>query len=112
MTEIEALKDLVVHTIPSGEHESLANVDSEELLLQWLTEKLEYLIANNFEGLLFILYRIDVSEARVREMISSTGGAHPARTIAELILERQKQKLYWRNKFKQSPVRTDDDERW
>ena len=48
--------------------------------------KIDYLIANDFNGLLFMLYRLDVDEAKVKEMIAQSGGLTPGLTIANLVL--------------------------
>lgn len=78
-----------------------------------IAAKIDFLIANDFNGLLFILYRLDVDEVKVKEMIASTGGITPGLTIANLILKRLEQKIYWRNKFKnQDKTEIDDEERW
>jgi hypothetical protein len=110
MSAMDELKGLVNAAVADQLPEQ---VDNEEALLQWLTEKIEHLIQHDFDGLLFLLYRIDVSENRVREMLAATAGASAARTIAELILERQKQKLIWRAKFRQHPTTPgEEEERW
>lgn len=75
--------------------------------------KIDYLIANDFNGLLFMLYRLDVDEAKVKEMIAQSGGLTPGLTIANLVLKRLEEKVYWRKKFKsQSDEIIDDEERW
>jgi hypothetical protein len=110
MARLDELKFLVKGTLSEALPDYL---DSEEALLQWLIGKIEQLIATDFEALLFLLYRIDVSEQKVRQMLAATGGEAAARTIAELIIERQKQKLLWREKFRQQPLPPgDEDERW
>jgi uncharacterized protein YacL len=78
-----------------------------------IATKIDYLIANDFNGLLFILYRLDVDEAKVKEMIAQSGGLTPGLTIANLVLKRLEEKVFWRKKFKsQSDEIIDDEERW
>lgn len=114
MSELDELKSLVLQTVPEKGMQSQDLPDNEEELIRWITLHIEQLIQNDFEGLLLLLYRIDVNEQKVRTMLSDSGGQNAARVIAELILERQKQKLKWRAYFRQFPTQleSEDDERW
>ena len=114
MSEIEELKSLVFQTVPEKGLRSEDLPNNEEDLLEWISKHIEQLIQHDFEALLLLLYRIDVNEQKVRKMLSDTGGQNAARTIASLILERQKQKLKWREHFRKFPTQleTEDDERW
>lgn len=112
MEDKEALKDLIRNVVSEGGHSSLDELDTEAAILYWLSQKIEHLIAHDFEGLLFLLYRIDVSEHKVRQMLAATGGEAAATTIAALIIERQKQKLALREQMRKFPTQTDDPERW
>lgn len=112
MEDLSELRDLIIHAVPLHGKDVLTGIDSEEALLLWLTERIEQLIAHDFEGLLFLLYRIDVSEQKVRQMLADTNGEGAALTIATLIIERQKQKLKLRRQMGKFPTSTDDPERW
>ena len=112
MEDLSDLKDLILHAVPSDGKDALTGVVTEEAFLTWLTERIEQLIAHDFEGLLFLLYRIDVSEQKVRQMLADTKGEGAARTIATLIMERQRQKLRLRRQMGKFPTSTDDPERW
>lgn len=103
-----ALKDYFGESIlPNGQ--SIQKIDYANIL----AAKIDYLIANDFNGLFFILYRLDVNEKKVKEMIAQSGGLTPGLTIANLILKRLEEKVYWRNKFKnQSEQIIDEEERW
>lgn len=109
--ELNDIKQLLAVTL-NVDNIPLQHFQSEEAVLQWLTQYIDYLISNDFDALLLLLYRIDVSEEKVKTMLAENKGLNSGRVIAELILERQRQKLYWRNKFKNSPVQSDDEERW
>jgi hypothetical protein len=112
MEDLSELRDLIIHAVPLHGKDVLTRIDSEEALLLWLTERIEQLIAHDFEGLLFLLYRIDVSEQKVRQTLADTNGEGAALTIATLIVERQKQKLKLRRQMGKFPTSTDDPERW
>ena len=57
-----------------------------------LEHEIDYLINHNFEKLLWILYRIDVSEQKVKDQIA-THPENAAEVIADLIIEHQMQKV-------------------
>jgi hypothetical protein len=73
--------------------------ESEEELLQLIERLIEELINHDFEKLLLILYRLDVSEAKVKKAIDDSGPALASRRIAELILAREKAKIHTREKY-------------
>lgn len=58
-----------------------------------LTIEINQLINTNFEKLVFYLYRIDVNENKMRQLLSNQQEADAAGLIAELIIERQLQKI-------------------
>ncbi len=109
--ELQHIKQLLSETLHIY-NASVNEYASEEALLVWLTGYVEELASNDFDALLLLLYRIDVSEEKVREMLSEGDGQDSSKIIARLILERQKQKIFWRNKFKNQQTETDDEEKW
>ncbi|MCO5247762.1 MAG: hypothetical protein M9887_02270 [Chitinophagales bacterium] len=94
-----------VHT----EQDALLVINTEEELLQWLTTQVEEMVSHDFDGLIQLLYRIDVDERKLKALIAENNAFESNRVIAKMILERQKQKVFWRNKFK-SNQNEDDDE--
>ena len=80
-----------------------------------LAEKINILIQRDFEALVQLLYRIDVSEARLRRMLDSGSGEDTGVLIARLIMERQWQKIESRRRYRQDDAGADDNtgvERW
>ena len=75
-----------------------------------LSGYINYLISNDFNKLMRILYRVDVSEKTVKINLQKQE-SDPGAIIAEMIIERQLQKNKTRNQFK-----TNDDisenEKW
>jgi hypothetical protein len=99
--------------------EEMALDPAGALSLEDLTEKLEYyidgLIQHDFQKLVMLLYRIDVSETKLRLLLKQNQGENSARMIAHLIIERQKQKIRSRqeHKSKKSDLPADDgSEEW
>jgi hypothetical protein len=76
-----------------------------------LTKHISYLITNNFQELINLLYRIDVNENKLRDLLKENSDADAANVIADLIIERQLQKIETRNKFKTKHNQSDE-EKW
>ncbi|MCD8529199.1 MAG: hypothetical protein LRY27_04420 [Chitinophagales bacterium] len=72
---------------------------NEEELLRLIAKYVQELIDTDFEELLRILYKIDVSEKKVKQYVLEGGPEHAATNIALLILEREKQKIETRKKY-------------
>ncbi len=88
------------------EFSSLTNSDIstlEEFKL-FLTEKLSDLMAKNFDKVLKILYQIDINEIKVREVMYSNNN-YKASLLADLIIERQLQKVKTREKYKRKNIK-------
>lgn len=62
---------------------------------------IENLISNDFDKLVSILYRVDVSEHKVRDVLSENSKEPAGRIIANLILKREAEKEVWRKKYSQ-----------
>jgi hypothetical protein len=67
-----------------------------------LAEKLNSLIQSDFSALVRLLYRIDINEARLRNLLKENIGDDAGKIIARLIMERQGQKILSRRQFRES----------
>ena len=69
------------------------------------------LIEQDFSRLVDLLYRVDVSEKKLKMLLALEPNTNSAALIADLIIERQLQKQAWKQ---QHPPTTDipEDERW
>lgn len=76
-----------------------------------LADKINALIQQDFGALVQLLYRIDVSEDKLRRMLADNSGEDAGRLIARLIMERQRQKLESRRQYRQDHG-ADDEEKW
>lgn len=76
-----------------------------------LAQYITLLINDDFNGLVNILYRLDISEANLRQSLREKPDHDAGRMIAELIIERQMQKLERRNSYKKDE-NIPEDERW
>ncbi|MFT4968424.1 MAG: hypothetical protein ACI9O4_000153 [Chitinophagales bacterium] len=80
--------------------ELVEKVATEEELLDLIETLIEELVNNDFEKLLLLLYRLDVSEKKVKKAIDLSGPTKASRSIAELVLAREKEKAISREKYK------------
>ncbi|MDP3394362.1 hypothetical protein [Sediminibacterium sp.] len=83
----------------------------EQLNKTELIDAINWLIINDFEKLVFILYRIDVSEAKIKTLLNKDNTNFAAPVIADAILERLEEKKASREKYRQDPSASDE-EKW
>ncbi|HTQ26650.1 MAG TPA: hypothetical protein VMI35_00910 [Puia sp.] len=76
-----------------------------------LAGHINHLIDDNFQQLIRILYRIDISESRLRSLLTENQEADAGSIIADLIIERQLQKIASRKQYRQNG-QIPDDEKW
>ncbi|MCA6078005.1 hypothetical protein [Fulvivirga sedimenti] len=79
----------------------LSEETSGEELMEAVRKRLKFLLDTDMERLLHTLYRIDVAENRVREILSSTDPDLIDTALTELVIERIRQKLETRRKYSQ-----------
>jgi hypothetical protein len=84
----------------------------QEQLVMTLAEKINYLIVNNFTQLVRMLYRIDVSEQKLKTMLRQNPQADAGRIIASMIIERQLEKIRSRKNFRENNIPPDGEEKW
>ncbi|WP_199141487.1 hypothetical protein [Pedobacter sp. ASV12] len=66
---------------------------SEEQLYQILVNSFDYLVENDFSKLLQILYRADVDQYKLKELLESSDNQNSAEVIAKAYIDRQKAKI-------------------
>ncbi len=80
-------------------------------LRQRLSEHINHLIANDFQKLVGLLYRVDVNEKKLKSLLKENPDEDAGNIIADLIIERQLQKIKSRKESK-SDKEIPDDEKW
>lgn len=85
---------------------------SYEQLHKHLAAHLNYLIINNFSLLISVLYRLDISEKKLKQLLQQSTSVTAGDIIAEMIIERQLQKIASRKAFKNNPPDIPEDEKW
>ena len=81
---------------------------------QWsdrLANHINFLIDKDFNKLLTILYRLDINEIKLRQLILENREVDAGKTIAGLIIERQLEKVKSRKQYK-SDADIAEDEKW
>lgn len=82
------------------------------LTKQALVEKINDLINTDFQKLVSILYRMDVSETKLKQLVNENPGTNAALIITDLLIERQAEKIRSRQKFNKRDENISDDEKW
>ena len=90
---------------------SLPGTISLEELKQKLSLHINHLINHDFEKLVYYLYRVDVNENKMRQLLEQKEGENAAGLIADMIIERQLQKIKSRKETKRNGD-IPDEERW
>ena len=79
---------------------------------QVLVDKINDLINTDFQKLVLILYRMDVSEKKLNQLLNENAGTNSALIIADLMIERQAEKIRSRQQFSKRDENISDDEKW
>ena len=77
-----------------------------------IAEKINDLIVHDFQKLILILYRLDINEEKLKNWLKGNPHSDAGIIIADLIIERELQKIKSREKFKQQRNEIDDEEKW
>ncbi len=72
---------------------------------------INHLVDTDFEKLIYLLYRIDVNENKIKQLLEGKSDASAGELIANAIIERQVEKVESRKKYKQEQD-IDHEEKW
>jgi hypothetical protein len=103
--------DLISDINQSFEISLPVNISDKELK-ETLTQYVNHLINYDFEKLIFHLYRIDVNEAKMKQLLEQKNGENAAGLIADLIIERQVEKIKSCQQFRQRDNDISENEKW
>lgn len=97
-------------------NKNMAIALSDEISLDELQKRLSVvvnkLIQTDFQKLIMLLYRIDVSELKLKQLLKVQPQENAGNIIAALIIERQLQKIKTRQQFRQQNEHFDEEEKW
>jgi hypothetical protein len=102
--------DLVTYINKSLETDISQSISIEGLRTK-LAAHINHLINHDFEKLVFYLYRIDVNESKMRAVLDNRQHENAGDLIADLIIERQLEKIEAR-KNNIVPKNIPEDEKW
>ncbi len=72
---------------------------------------IKQLINNNFEKLIFLLYRIDVNENKIKQLLDKST-INTEELIAQAIIDRIAEKKITKEKYKQQQQDIDEEDKW
>ncbi len=75
---------------------------SEQELFDLVANEVAYMLEHRLESLFSLLYRLDVSEKKTRAALAPTAEEPANIAIARHIIERQKQRIFTKQHYKQS----------
>jgi hypothetical protein len=70
------------------------------------------MIKTDFQKLVYVLYRVDVNERKLKYLLQENVGEDAAVIIADLIIERQMEKIKARQEFTRQDDDINDEEKW
>ena len=91
---------------------NLIDQKNDEKLREKLIFLINELIKKDFDALVQLLYRIDVYEKKIRLYLSKNRQEDSAAILADLIIERQLEKMESRKKFSENKNEECDEEKW
>ncbi|MEO7444992.1 MAG: hypothetical protein ABIT96_08055 [Ferruginibacter sp.] len=90
-----------------------ANTLRDRIFTEQLSAAVNDLVTHDFEKLVYWLYRMDINETKLRQVLNSNMDEEAGNIIATLMIERQLEKIASRKKFKSpEPGAGDKEERW
>lgn len=78
--------------------------------IQQLADVVNFLIQNDFQKLVQVLYQMDISESKLKKMLKTSTDNDAGLIISMLIIEREKEKIISRDQFKRDNNSGEDDE--
>ena len=89
----------------------IGNALSWEEIQLVVKEKVNQLLQNDFHGLITLLYRLDVSEEKLKSLLETNQDQDAAGIISQLIVERQLQKIKSRDELRNND-HISEEEKW
>jgi hypothetical protein len=102
------MKNEIVHIV----NDCFSLNAEEETLVQLLEEKINFLIVNNFNKLIYLLYRADINEAKLNKLLANNKKENAGKIIAALFIQRQIEKIKAREENKMKGFESSEEERW
>ena len=104
--------ETLVNEINKNMSIALSDKISLDELQKQLGSYINQLIQTDFQKLIMLLYRIDVSEVKLTQLLKREPQEDAGKIIADLVIERQLQKIKTREEFKQQDNNFSGEEKW
>ena len=101
---IQKINTIMAITLPE-------QIDVDEVHRK-LSTHINQLIKHDFQGLLFLLYKIDVDENKLKTHLAANAQNDAGNIIATLIIERIIQRETSKKQFSNNPPGDDNEEKW
>jgi len=82
----------------------------KEKLRRQLVEAINHLLVNDFASVVQLLYRVDVSEKKLKQLLKEQPQTDAAVLVVGLLIQRQEEKIKTRNSFPTGNA--SEDEKW
>jgi hypothetical protein len=102
------MKNDIVHIV----NQSFDLETTESNFVQYLTERINYLIVNDFNKLIYILYRTDINEVKLNKLLAENKKEDAGKIIAALFIQRQLEKIKSREENKMNTTNFEEEESW
>lgn len=109
LSELQHTRELIARDFELDAIDEKEQINEEELL-RLLSDRIAYMIEYQLEFLLSLMYRLDVSEQKVSYALSPVAPEPANIGLARLVLERQKQRAFTKQYYKQEEPEDLDEE--
>ena len=100
-SDVELVRSIIAEQDPLKRNEQLRSLNAY----------INHLLSHDFQSLVSALYRMDVNEDKLKILLNKNPNQDAAGIIAQLMIQRQQQKLFSKNNFKVDE-NIPDDEKW
>jgi hypothetical protein len=99
---MEDILDLQALIVRDFDITSSSETLSEEVLISFLADQIAYYMEHKLESLMSLMYRLDIEEAKVNEILSVVHEEPTNILLAKLIIQRQKQRIFTKKYYQQA----------
>ena len=98
----------IVHIV----NDSFSLQSNENNFVDFLTDKINFLIVNDFNKLIYILYRADINEQKLNKLLAENKKEDAGKIIAALFIQRHLEKIKSRRENNTNARNDSEEERW
>ncbi len=100
--DLSVIKDLISKDLCLTDEEIVGlELSDETLLRQNLIVIVGFLLNNDFNRLINACYRLDIPQEHFQKALETPNPSEIPSVLANMIIEREREKVVWRKKYKQ-----------